>query len=54
MIGQKIISMHDKYCIDIYQPEVEPIVVAILVALQHIIVDRENARRSSSSSFSSN
>ncbi len=54
VIGQKIISMHDKYCIDIYQPEVEPIVVAILVALQHIIVDRENARRSSSSSFSSN
>ena len=54
VIGQKIISMHDKYCIDIYQPEVQPIVVAILVALQHIIVDRENARRSSSSSFSSN
>lgn len=54
LISQKLISMHDKYCIDIYRPEYEPIVVAILVTLQHMIRDRENARSSSSSSFSSN
>ena len=54
VIGQKMISIHDKYCIDIYQPDLEPIVVAILIALQHIIIDRENARAAASSSYSSN
>ena len=43
VIGQKLLSIHDKYCIDIYQPEYEQIVVAILVALQHMIRDREAA-----------
>ena len=52
VIGQKMISLHDKYCIDIYKPEKEPIVVTILVALQHMIRDREESR-SSSFSFSS-
>ena len=52
MIGQKIVSMHDKYCVDIYRPEHERIVVAILITLQHMIRDRE-ASSSSSSSFSS-
>lgn len=52
-ISQKIISMHDKYCMDIYKPQYEAIVVAILVTLQHMIRDRENARNSSSISFSS-
>ena len=42
-IGQKAISLHDKYCIDIYQPEHEEIVVAILIALEHMLVDRRNA-----------
>lgn len=54
VIGQKMFSLHDKYCIDIYRPEVEPTVVAILVTLQHIIRDRENASSASSSSTSSN
>ena len=53
LISQKMISLHDKYCIDIYQPQQEQKVVAILVALQHMIRDRENARSSSSSSSSS-
>lgn len=53
VIGQKWVSLHDKYCVDIYQPEHEEAVVAILVALQHMIRDREAARSSSSSSFSS-
>ena len=43
MIGQKLISIHDKYCIDIYKSEYEEIVVAILVALQHMIRDRASS-----------
>ena len=50
VIAQKMISLHDKYCIDIYRPESERIVVAILVTLQHMIADRERANSSSSSS----
>ena len=53
VISQKLISIHDKYCVDIYQADKEPIVVAILVTLQHMIKDREAARSSSYSSFSS-
>ena len=43
VIGQKAFSIHDKYCIDIYRPEYEHHVIAILVTLQHMIRDRENA-----------
>ena len=50
VIGQKMISLHDKYCIDIYRPELEGIVVAILITLQHMIQDRRAAAASSSSS----
>ena len=53
VIGQKMFSLHDKYCIDIYRPEHEQTVVAILVTLQHMIRDRERMRSSSSSSSSS-
>lgn len=49
VISQKMISLHDKYCIDIYRPEAEHPVIAILVTLQHMIRDRENASASSSS-----
>ena len=52
VIGQKLLSMHDKYCIDIYRPELEPIVVAILVTLQHMMRDRAAAASSSSSASS--
>ena len=54
VIGQKMLSIHDKYCVDIYRPELEKTVVAILVTLQHMIKDRENSAASSSSSSSSN
>ena len=50
VIGQKMLSIHDKYSIDIYQPELEPIVIAILVTLQHMMRDRAAAQSSSSSS----
>ena len=53
VIGQKMFSIHDKYCIDIYRPELEDKVVAILVTLQHMIKDREAASSASSSSSSS-
>jgi len=52
VIGQKMVSIHDKYCIDIYRPEDEQIVVAILITLQHIIVDRNNAGAAAGASFS--
>lgn len=51
VIGQKMLSLHDKYCIDIYRPEHEQKVVAILITLQHMIRDRES--RSASVTFSS-
>ena len=50
VIGQKMMSLHDKYCIDIYRPEEEHRVVAILITLQHMMRDRA---ASSSASFSS-
>ena len=53
VIGQKAISLHDKYCIDIYRPECERTVVAILVTLIHMMKNRENSVSFSSSSGSS-
>ena len=53
VIGQKLLSLHDKYCVDIYQPDKEPIVVTILVTLQHMMADRAASASASSSSSSS-
>ncbi len=53
VISQKMFSMHDKYCIDLYRPEFESTVVAILITLQHIMRDRAAASGSVSSSSSS-
>ena len=53
VIGQKMLSLHDKYCVDIYRPEAEKTVVAILITLQHMIQDRQAASSSFSSSSSS-
>ena len=52
VFSQKMFSVHDKYCVDIYRPEYEKTVVAILVTLQHMIRDRENAASASASSSS--
>ena len=52
-ISQKLLSIHDKYCIDIYQTNKEKIVVAILITLQHMMSDRSSASSASSSSSSS-
>ena len=48
VIGQKMLSIHDKYCVDIYRKEHEELVVTILVTLQHIIRDREASGSSAS------
>ena len=40
VIGQKLLSIHDKYAIDIYRPELEETVIAILITLQHMMKDR--------------
>jgi len=48
VIGQKMISVHDKYCIDIYNTDYEEALVAVLITLQHMIKDREAAAASSS------
>ena len=53
VIGQKFMSLHDKYCVDIYKPEYEKIVVAILVTVQHMIRDREAVASSSGGASSS-
>ena len=54
VIGQKMFSLHDKYCVDIYQPDKEAIVVVILITLQHMMKDRAAASSASFSSSSSN
>lgn len=53
VIAQKLFSIHDKYCIDIYKPEHEKTVIAILITLQHMIKDREASSSAASSSSSS-
>ncbi|MBR3333987.1 MAG: LURP-one-related family protein [Clostridia bacterium] len=53
VISQKFLSLHDKYCVDIYQADKEKTVVAILVTLQHMIKDREASSSASSFNFSS-
>ena len=53
VIGQKMLSIHDKYCVDLYKPEYEETVIAILITLQHMIRDRENTSSSSGGGSSS-
>jgi len=42
-IGKKLISMHDKYSIGLYQPEQEQAVTAIFIQLEKMLeARREN------------
>ena len=50
VISQKMISIHDKWCVDIYKKEDTDIIVAILISLQHMVKDRESRSSSGSSS----
>ncbi len=45
-IGQKLISIHNRYSIDLYQPQHEAVVVAIVIQLQKMLT----ARRENNSS----
>ena len=40
-IGKKMVSIHDKYSIGLYQPEHEAVVVAILIQLEKMIEQRQ-------------
>ena len=51
-ISQKLLSIHDKYCIDIYQTDKEEKVIAVLVTLIHMMTDRDAAASSSSTTSS--
>lgn len=53
IVSQKAISLHDKYSVDIYKPEYEEEVVAILITLQHMVNDRETSASAGSSGGSS-
>lgn len=54
VIGQKMLSIHDKFCMDIYKPEHEQKVVAIVVTLQHMLRDRAAASSGGGGASSSN
>ena len=53
IISQKMLSIHDKWCVDIYKKEHTDKIVAILISLQHMVKDREAASSGSSSGGSS-
>ena len=53
VISQKILSIHDKWCVDIYKKQHTDIIVAILITLQHMVKDREARSSGSHSSGSS-
>ncbi len=54
VISQKFLSIHDKWCADIYQKEHTDTIVTILITLQHIVRDKENNSSSHNSSHSGN
>ena len=53
-VGKKAISMHDKYYIDIYQPDYEDMIVAVVIQLEKMLEARRENESSSGISFSSN
>ena len=52
-IGKKMISINDKYSIDVYQPQYEDVIVAIVIQLEKMIEARNDNNSSSSVSFGS-
>ena len=50
-VDKKMVSIHDKYSIDIYRPDYEQKVVAIVIQLEKMMEDRQNNESSSSFSF---
>ena len=50
-IGKKMISIHDKYAIGLYQPEQEAVVVAIFIQLEKMLEQRQENESESSFGF---
>lgn len=53
VVNQKAFSIHDKFAIDIYKPEHEEEIVAVVITLQHMVRDRESNASASGGSASS-
>lgn len=45
IVGKKLVSVTDRYCIFIYQPELEEELVAVLIALQHTMRDKRKGSK---------
>lgn len=54
VVSQKAFSIHNKYAVDIYKPEHEEEVVAVLITLQHMLRDRQGAASAGGGGGSSN
>ena len=52
-VCQKAFSLHDKYSIDIYDVSKEKEIISIVIALKHMIRDRNASSNASASSSSS-
>lgn len=50
-VRKKMVSIHDKYCIGLFKPEYEPVVVAIVIALEKMIEARRENQSSTTFSF---
>ena len=46
-VSRKMVSLHDKYCIGIYQPQYEDVIVAIVIQLEQMLEDRRQNQSSS-------
>ena len=44
-VGQKLVSLHDRFSIDLYQPRHEKVVVAIVIQLQKMLMARREDHR---------
>lgn len=45
-VSRKMVSLHDKYCIGIYQPQYEDVIVAIVIQLEKMLEDRRQSQSS--------
>ncbi len=45
-VSRKMVSLHDKYCIGIYQPQYEDLIVAIVIQLEKMLEDRRQSQSS--------
>ena len=54
VVGQKLFSMRDKYCIDLYDVNEEATVVAIVITIENMLMARRSANHSTSHSHNSN